>query len=105
MTDNENCLYYNLSNFIRLSPANNGKLKTEQPSTLFSYVPVLEYLVSFQLLGNIRGDISAGKGSVLRGIRGQQEHVKICLGASGQMALKWSTNVRMIVGERHGLSN
>lgn len=86
MTDNENCLHYNSSNFIRLSPANNGKLKTEQPSTLLSYVPVIEYLVSFLLLGYIRGDLSAGKGSVMPGTRGQQEHVKICLGASGQMA-------------------
>lgn len=87
MTDNENCLHYNSSNFIRLSPANNGKLKTEQPSTLHSQVPVQEYLMSFlQLLGNIRGDFLGGKGSGMQGTGGQQEHVKICMETSGQMA-------------------
>lgn len=65
-----------------------------------------EYPMSFlQLLGNIRANFSGGKGSGMQGARGQQECVKICLETTGQMAQKWSTNVRMIVGERHGLSN
>lgn len=50
MTDNENCLHYNSSNFIRLSPANNGRLETEQPSAPLSSAPV-QICTSFGVLG------------------------------------------------------